>query len=668
MEKAADENYEKSKRAAAGETDEADATPKERHERLFNAIEAAKAVFNTNDSNAPIPLEAPLDPSLLGANDNNEKLQNAEAQTEKERSAMERAEAAYLSAYTRAYAEKKQKTELESESFLQLEHELNASRIEYANALTESASKRLLQKYPRRRAGQSERVLGKHREEVLERYNRLVRYKEIVKPFAEHRYQARIEAIASREKGAVTRIFGTALQWAAAKNAALENRIGKTPARIARAVATTAIAGTAGVLTGAFASIGLLGVAGWASLRVGRAVANSLAATGIGATAGEAAGFLLNRGKKRADKQLAYIGRTEGVLEIEDLIRFDEDRMKLQGKVDEAAIHRKKAIVRTLAAFAGGAGASILEGLYLRPSVPHQEAPHSAPVHEPRTPRHPQLPVHERAHESSPAPQHASTAHAESAEREPAHTTHHEAKPLGHIGSEVIDRGEYAGPFKNVITLPQGMNPESPEAVAYLNHAYNAQVLEHGGAGAEPGAEPTPEAPVDAQAATPEHPAAPEAAPTEAPHAEAHHAPVEHAASAATEAPASEPSIPEHSATAPEHASDSQPSAPGEAAIVNPHGVPVDLKAAHIYESTATKDYLVIEGGSNEQKDALINAFYADPKNETKVLMYVSSQKSWLTGQNRVALYTSAGVQINSFGRFNPLRPPSVDTFNRIIK
>lgn len=275
---------------------------------------------------------------------------SAKSSAEAERMAVRDAEDAYLIAFKQLEQKKTVWNRLakgkdlkeESENVEALKRSYDEKRVAYAAALTESAKQRLAGK-DRERADQ-----------VLERYNRIVRFKEVVKPAAEKRIAARREALDARGRN----VFEKALGWSARQNQLLEKRLGKSGA-----VAVRALAGAIGVsgiaaVAGGFGAAALAGAGVYGLHKFARGF--------IGAYAGKLGGDLagtfyeqrFGRSAQAAAKEsLRTAGRTAHV-SLETLQSLDALREKLSSRADEATLQRKKALVQALTAFGIGAGAA----------------------------------------------------------------------------------------------------------------------------------------------------------------------------------------------------------------------------------------------------------------------------------------------------------------------
>lgn len=146
------------------------------------------------------------------------------------------------------------------------------AQLAYSSKLEASVVERL------RTQGKSEGEI----EKVQARYNRLIQFKEVVKPAFDARQAAKKEGMSAKEKGVLEK--GGA--WFQKKNEQLEKKLGKNGMRAVRLVITSAIA------TGAVASLGALGLIGgvavgtYAGTRILRGAASVFGGAAVGAIAG----------------------------------------------------------------------------------------------------------------------------------------------------------------------------------------------------------------------------------------------------------------------------------------------------------------------------------------------------------------------------------------------
>lgn len=281
---------------------------------------------------------------------------SAQSRAEAERAAVLEAESAYLGAYKQLEEKKTIWNRLakgknlkeESEKVQALKRVYDEKRVVYAEALTEFARQRL-EDVDNKEDLDVEKV-----DRTIERYNRIVRFREVVKPAAEKRLAARKEALDSRGRN----VFEKALGWSARQNQLLEKRIGKSGA-----IAVRSLAGAIGVsglaaLAGGFGAAALTGAGVYGVHKFARGF--------IGAYAGKLGGDLAGsfyeqrfgrQAQGAAKESLKTAGRNTDI-SVETLQSLDALREKLTSKADEATLQRKKALVQALAAFGIGAGAA----------------------------------------------------------------------------------------------------------------------------------------------------------------------------------------------------------------------------------------------------------------------------------------------------------------------
>ncbi len=319
--------------------DPAKATPKENKENMRASVSEIENISGT------------------GTPKGWEKL---EEQAPAERAAMDAAEAAYLEKYKEYYRQKGAKESKEPEDLLQLKDEFDKARIAYGAALTNSAKSRLEER------GMKSGVEGPKKnytkKDVLERYNKLVRYNAIIKPAAEKRYEARLEALGSRERGMVMK----SLAFVAQQNKKLEDRFGKNGARVVRAGAVSL--GVAGVA--AFGTAGLLGALGLGATRFGWSLARTFASAGVAEATAQAYAKTLGKKKQgKAAKNLTTEGRHgDDTLEISELETYDLNRMKLLKRADQRTLEKEKMRIRAGMALLLGAGSTAASMLSELPS------------------------------------------------------------------------------------------------------------------------------------------------------------------------------------------------------------------------------------------------------------------------------------------------------------
>lgn len=496
-----------------------------------------------------------------------------------EQQAMQHAEREYLAAYKKYHKKLGAREGKEPKELQDLADVYNVMRLEYRDALDSSAFDRIKAKMD---AGE---ISAERGYKLLDRYNRLVTYNEVIKPAAEKRYQARLEAKGESAVGT----FKKGVSWFLKKNQAMEQWLqektgSRAAARLTRAIATTALVGGGAALLGSFGAAGFMAAAGWGTVRIARSLGSSVLGATVGGVFSELHGATF--GKKRHEERVAAKESAEQELSenavegrnflsfssIDDLEAYDRAQQQLLAVADDRnleKLEKEKLLIKALVAFGVGAGTSaflahlpsvealpvpVAQGAGVphgavshtdAPAVPHET--HAAPTASQQPVSHTEAPHQSAAHHEAPKV----SAHHESRVRHmhPAGTE----KPVGISPVSKIPEGSaapapeaaapeapsaapatpsgYEGPFTQEIKLPEGMDPNSPEAVAYLDKAYNPQAFEHASGAA---AAPAPEA-LEAPSAAPAealHTEAPPSAPAEtsvpAPEHTAPSAPIEH--------------------------------------------------------------------------------------------------------------------------------------------
>jgi len=278
---------------------------------------------------------------------------SAQSRVEAERTAVLEAETAYLTAY-KQFEQKKtiwnrlakgKDLKEESEKVEALKRVYDEKRVVYAEALTGSAKERL--------------VDTKRADEKLERYNRLVRFREVVKPAAEKRLAARKEALDARGRN----VFEKALGWSATHNQKLETKYGKTGARALRALTSAVlISGGAAVLgaAGIAAPMSLVALAGFGTYKFARCFGGAV----LGAGGAEVCVYAYEKffGRKHLESAKESL-KTEGrasEISLESLQAIDAVREKLGVDSDEITLRKKKALVKAITAFGIGASSAAI--------------------------------------------------------------------------------------------------------------------------------------------------------------------------------------------------------------------------------------------------------------------------------------------------------------------
>ncbi len=205
-----------------------------------------------------------------------------------------------------------------------------------------------------RRLGKAGYERGKA-DKITERYNRLVRYNEVIRPATEKLLQARVEALG--EKG--QNVFEKSISYFSRGNKQLEEKVGVLGARVIRAGVGAIAITVPAALIGSFGAAGIMAIAGYGSYRFMK----SLTVSSIGVIAGESLGKMYEKFRGRsvleaAQESLKTAGRTGGSLTADDLHAFDKTRAKLKTRSSEQNLAQKRAIIKAFTAFGFGAGAS----------------------------------------------------------------------------------------------------------------------------------------------------------------------------------------------------------------------------------------------------------------------------------------------------------------------
>jgi hypothetical protein len=305
------------------------------------------------------------------------------AGVEVDRTLMQQAEAAYLSAYKDQIKKKslvsrlfkgKEVKELDSRVD-QLKQDYDLRRLEYARRLEGSARERLINKHYTEPVSAAisesakdlqiakiqelhpefyveDAILDKNRR-ILERYNRLVRFNEIVKPAAEKRIEARYEALNEKGKSG----FLKALGYVAKQNRKLENiaigkrKLGKTGAKVVRIAVTTAVLTGTAAAAGAVGTAGVLGLLGVGTLRFGKAFALSFIGGAAGTVVGEIYESEARKDQTWAQDELKSAGRSgDTTLLYQELAAYDRKRERLGNRADERALQKEKQIIQIVVA------------------------------------------------------------------------------------------------------------------------------------------------------------------------------------------------------------------------------------------------------------------------------------------------------------------------------
>jgi hypothetical protein len=327
-----------------------------------------------------------------------------------ERTAMQEAESRYLEAYKRYYRKTNplERIGKEPENLTKLKQEFNGTRLAYAEAL-EKASGNTPRKSPAFEARLEKQYLEKEKAGTLEsgadgqpislneylssayqeRQDKIanyIRFREVVRPLAQKKIEARKEALDAKGKNT----FEKSLGWMAEQNMKLENvtiggkKLGKNGARAVRIFASTVLVTGSAAAAGSFGAAGLVGLLGFGAAKFGRSMVGALAGASAGAAAGNLYEKAIGRGaQKDAAKKLKTLGKSES-LSLKSLTALDASRETLTSRADSTTLAKKKALVQAITAGLVGAGTtSVLTELS---SLHH--AAETLAAHAPKTPDH----------------------------------------------------------------------------------------------------------------------------------------------------------------------------------------------------------------------------------------------------------------------------------------
>lgn len=317
------------------------------------------------------------------------------ADTQTERADMESKEQAYIAAYKDLEQRKSiwnrlskgKELKAEEEKVEALKKEFNESRITYAAAIekgirepgvqnmSEAFVSRMTKRYQKLVADGTPPLDGFKREQTLreylvsgevgrrERISSYITFREVVRPLAEKKLQARVEALDARGQGA----FAKGLGWVGAQNQKLDAVFGETGARAVRAAASTLVVAGGAAMLGSFGTAGLLAVAGWGTVKFARAFGGAV----IGAAAGELGALAYEKLRGRSELEKAKAGIVNEGNEIgqsfiteKSLNRLDKRRDTLVSRADESTLQKKKTLVKALVAMGVGAGAAAMLAEY----------------------------------------------------------------------------------------------------------------------------------------------------------------------------------------------------------------------------------------------------------------------------------------------------------------
>jgi hypothetical protein len=292
-----------------------------------------------------------------------------------ERAVLTEAEGEYLTAYKEFHKNKKFWNIGEPQDLKALEKTYNEARLEYADALDARLGGRMLEKYTRRNVTlmvtaedgtliQNPLLDPDRAEKVRSRYNRLVRFNEVIKPAAEKKLDARTEALSSKEKG----IMGKVGEWVQNKDANWQNSlveslgeqkgkmVHKALRATAMAIALSPVAALGATMFGAGVTTGAVAFAG---ARVGKSLWGAFAGGAIAVKVGSLFEKTIGRANKESGEyQLKTSGKDGYSLDMERLTAIDKERSKLLVQASDATLQKNKRIVQLLTAYGVGAGTS----------------------------------------------------------------------------------------------------------------------------------------------------------------------------------------------------------------------------------------------------------------------------------------------------------------------
>jgi len=295
------------------------------------------------------------------------KIEDTELRMAGLRRAMDSAEKEYLTAYKeffreqRAAKRKDRKQPEDSEELQALRANFNKSRGAYGEKLEEDAGQRVLSRTMERTMMPGK----KHQDvqEVMNRYNSLVRYREVVKRHAEHKRDAEYDVMSKEEK----KTYEKALFWVAKQNGKLEERWGKNGARAIRASIVAVVVAGPGALAG---TIGLaaLGVGAWSW---GKSFIGAI----VGGAAAEGAAQFVDKTatgqQMKKERRIREQGRGESSEEeeialgqqlslAEGLEELDARQFEISKKTGALASEKRKMLTRVITGLGFGIGTAEL--------------------------------------------------------------------------------------------------------------------------------------------------------------------------------------------------------------------------------------------------------------------------------------------------------------------
>ncbi len=218
-----------------------------------------------------------------------------------------------------------------------------------------------------------EEFLENANKERMEKIGGYIRFKEVIRPAAEKKIEAREAALGEKGQNTVEKF----LSFVGKKNAELEEKYGKSEAKIIRVVATAAIATTSfgflSAATGAALATVATAALGYGGQRVARGLFSAFAGAKVASFAGNKREISARKEKVEAEKMLTNSKYAEGLSSVKELEQYDSLREKNISTSKESTIQRKVLLRKALVGFLVGAGttAALAELMSFLPSTEH---------------------------------------------------------------------------------------------------------------------------------------------------------------------------------------------------------------------------------------------------------------------------------------------------------
>lgn len=293
-----------------------------------------------------------------------------------ERAVLTEAENEYLAAYTKFHANKKFWNS-EPKALKALEKTYNEARLGYADALDVRLGGRMLEKYTKRNVPlmvpaedgtliQNPLLDPARADRVRERYNRLIRFNEVIKPAAEKKLAARTEALSEKDQGIASKAYEKYLDI----NKSLELKYGKQGARAIRSVmfaavftagATLGAAGLAAIGVGSFSSAALYAAVGIIPAKAAKSFVSGLVGGRLGVSLSDTfqASRFGNASVEKGRENLSNLqqsGRTISLNSVEDLEGYDKKQANLSSVASGEQLRRNKFLIQFLTSVGLGVG------------------------------------------------------------------------------------------------------------------------------------------------------------------------------------------------------------------------------------------------------------------------------------------------------------------------